>query len=1186
MDEEIQFVNPPPYDYTCPVCLQLPKDAHQTTCCGNHICYGCITRLKSMPDVTCPQCRHDNFDATPDKFFSRQLQNLEVRCHYSNAGCGWTGELRCLEKHLETSCKRHVVACQHCNSKVSSSSMKDHLPICEELFIDCPNGCPHGKNKRKKIQNHLENECPLRVIISSSRSVDSIPFAANMIVQIAPLSFTMTNYSQCIKSEDPWFSPPFYSHNEGYKLCFKVFADYYNNAKVSVLACVLKGEYDRLLQWPLHAEVEVSLFNWRDNANHFNKTLYLTGDHLCSQTFTENLPLLGKGNSEFIPHNELVYNSDKNTEYLQHNCLSFRVNKVSILPTPKTPELPPWATEKCVCHFVVTSFAFSKNKAAIFHSPPFYTHDRGYKLCALAYLDGFDTGKGSHVSLYATLMKGEHDDVVAWPFSGDVCISMLNWRKDKNHQECTIRFNKGIASAATARVVAGHNLAPKFWGYPQFIAHSALPYNQSEKTEFLRDNCLLFKVKSVVVYSSFGISKAPSWRHSTHNSQPLCEFTLSQFSVRKQHNNEYYSDAFFSHRNGYKMQLRVDANKKGHVGVFVFLMKGPNDDSLLWPFSGDVTVELLNWRDDSCHYKKIIELSANVTNTARHRVTDGERGSGWGHEQYIQHSALEVNDTNNTQYLQDDCLYFRVKEVAVYSSALCQKYPWWQNPQSVSPYLEFTLTNFSKHCDLGTSYISNAFLAGYNLKMRLEVKARRTNVDLCKHVAVYAGIMKGENDDNLVWPLEADIVIELLNWRGNVNHQVHTISFNERTPTAIRSQVTSGEANSESWGTHELIPYTSLSYNNATNTEYLQDDCLRFRVKEVVVYSTPHSRKIPNWQSRFPRFPEFTVTQISRRMKLENVFYSHPFYTSQGYKMCLKVHASGYGSAKGTHVSVYAYLLKGDHDDTIRWPFTGDIVIEILNWKGDHSHHRKVLQFNDDSTDDSRNRVYEADIAPKGWGNGKVVPHSILFPRYASDTEYLEDDCMCIRLYDVAVYNTPLLSKTPQWQNRLNTSSSWLLEFTVTGVSKHKLYDTEHISPPFYTHKNGYKMRLEVWPNGNSDGKGTHLSIFARLLKGENDHNLKWPMNIDLTVEVINWRSNNSHITHVTNFQHAPATVCAQVTGENKIATARWGTIKFCTHYTLFDNSRNTQYVQDDCIRVRVKGAIVFSRKGFFSFLK
>ena len=445
--------------------------------------------------------------------------------------------------------------------------------------------------------------------------------------------------------------------------------------------------------------------------------------------------------------------------------------------------------------------------------------------------------------------------------------------------------------------------------------------------------------------------------------------------------------------------------------------------------------------------------------------------------------------------------------------------------------------------------------------------------------------MKGENDHNLVWPLEADFFIELLNWKGNFNHHGDKIRFDERIANKYRSQVTTGEANSEGLGIPEFIPYSSLKYNSTTNTEYLQDDCLRFRVKEAAAYSTPHSRKIPIWQSRSPtKFPEFTITQFSRRLRLENEFYSCPVYTSpQGYKMSLKVYAGGYGSGKGTHVSMYAYLLKGDHDDTLRWPFTGDIVIDILNWKGDHTHHRKVLQCGDDVADDSRNRVYEADtFAPRGCGDGEVVPHSILFSRYASDTKYLEDDCMRIRLYDVAVYNTLLLSKTPQWQNWFNTSSSWPLEFTVTGVSKHKLYGTKHASPPFYTHQNGYKMRLEVWPNGNGDGKGTHLSIFARLLKGENDYNQKWPMNIDLTMEVINWRSNNSHIIHEIKFRHAPDEFRAQVTGENKV-TSSWGMIKFCTHYTLFSNSRNIQYVQDDCIRVRVRGAIIHSRKGLFS---
>ena len=282
-------------------------------------------------------------------------------------------------------------------------------------------------------------------------------------------------------------------------------------------------------------------------------------------------------------------------------------------------------------------------------------------------------------------------------------------------------------------------------------------------------------------------------------------------------------------------------------------------------------------------------------------------------------------------------------------------------------------------------------------------------------------------------------------------------------------------------------------------------------------------------------------------------------------------------------MSAYGFLLKGEYDDSFSWPFYADVVIDILNWRGDHSHHRKVLQFDDDSFADACARVYDDDaLARCGWGNGKVIQLSTLFPRYASATRYLEDDCMRIRIYDVALYNTPLLNKSPQWQNSWNTSSSWPIEVTVTGFHKHKMYNTEHMSPPFYTHKNGYKMRIEVHPNGNGDGKGTHLSIFARLLKGENDYDLKWPMNIDLTLELVNWRKNDSHILEVVNFAHAPDNVCAQVTGSKEKADSSWGKIKFCTHHTIFSKSRYIEYIQDDCIRVRVKGAIIHSRKGLF----
>ena len=48
-------------------------------------------------------------------------------------------------------------------------------------------------------------------------------------------------------------------------------------------------------------------------------------------------------------------------------------------------------------------------------------------------------------------------------------------------------------------------------------------------------------------------------------------------------------------------------------------------------------------------------------------------------------------------------------------------------------------------------------------------------------------------------------------------------------------------------------------------------------------------------------------------------------------------------------------------------------------------------------------------------------------------------------------------------------------------------------SPPFYTGRNGYKMCIRAYLNGDGSGEGTHLSIFFVLMKGEYDPLLQWP---------------------------------------------------------------------------------------------
>ena len=35
--------------------------------------------------------------------------------------------------------------------------------------------------------------------------------------------------------------------------------------------------------------------------------------------------------------------------------------------------------------------------------------------------------------------------------------------------------------------------------------------------------------------------------------------------------------------------------------------------------------------------------------------------------------------------------------------------------------------------------------------------------------------------------------------------------------------------------------------------------------------------------------------------------------------------------------------MKGQHDDRLQWPFTGTIIIELLNWLEDKGHYKMTL---------------------------------------------------------------------------------------------------------------------------------------------------------------------------------------------------------------------------------------------------
>ena len=123
---------------------------------------------------------------------------------------------------------------------------------------------------------------------------------------------------------------------------------------------------------------------------------------------------------------------------------------------------------------------------------------------------------------------------------------------------------------------------------------------------------------------------------------------------------------------------------------------------------------------------------------------------------------------------------------------------------------------------------------------------------------------------------------------------------------------------------------------------------------------------------------------------------------------------------------------------------------------------------------------------------------------------------------------------------------------------------------PFFTHPYGYKMCLKVYPNGNDDGEGTHVSIYAYLMQGMFDDQLKWPFR-EVTIQIVNQAGDHSHVERTIPYNDKTEDNSAgRVTG-NEVRSAGWGYDTFLAHTALaYNAAKNTQYLNDNIITVRV----------------
>ena len=307
------FVEDLPKQYECPICLMAMREPHIVNCCGQKYCKTCIEQV-GKDDKPCPVCSQ-TFTTMIERALEREILGLNVYCEKREEGCKWIGELKQLKNHLDKDCPHVTVECPlGCGLEMKREALDMHRhDVCRKRSVQdqlysitsrlearlvvledtCSRQHEDIEKQRDVITQQEEQltkqqegmEKMVKIIEEQRDSILSLQEICRK--QENEISKNAQEFQEALKHQEEnlrnihsnkilprfavclnalheyWYSPPFYSHPCGYKLCFRVktstphFTNHYN---VSCEAFLVPGECDEDLHWPVDINIMVEVF--------------------------------------------------------------------------------------------------------------------------------------------------------------------------------------------------------------------------------------------------------------------------------------------------------------------------------------------------------------------------------------------------------------------------------------------------------------------------------------------------------------------------------------------------------------------------------------------------------------------------------------------------------------------------------------------------------------------------------------------------------------------------------------------------------------------------------------------------------------------------------------------------------------------------------------------------------------
>ena len=502
---DYDFVEEPAKEFFCAVTLELLVEPQQTDCCGHHISAEVARRLLGEGKA-CPMCQQPRFTTHPDKFHGRKIRQLIVRCPNKKSGCGWERELGDVEAHVGR-CPKQPWRCPHCAFVGLREGGEEHLHVCEQFPVACPNRCETGHVQRARVQQHLL-ECPLEIVsceyvemgcgvrlprsemrehVRESGQDHLLKMCAANLTLSRELSRKVAEKEQQITElhRDMRRREEKMKEMEGR---LKGMVEDGNKKEIEAMSSVeakMSSDMRRMeekLQEQMKGNEERMNASLREREKRMQqqmKEMEVTivkqvtkGESKVKQKADSVQHELGKRIGKVEATVKIEENEKKMSVSTVGRELSVVKSQVADIHRKTAVVIPP-------VEYTIPNFSVLKTQNKEWRSPPFHTYGGGYKMCIGVWPNGYYIGKLT-VILYT--MRDANTERLKWPAKLPVTIQVMNHTTGRWEREHTDDCTR---SKPTSECEASNT-------NPTYLPHIKL-------APYLKDDCLHIRVSKFIV---------------------------------------------------------------------------------------------------------------------------------------------------------------------------------------------------------------------------------------------------------------------------------------------------------------------------------------------------------------------------------------------------------------------------------------------------------------------------------------------------------------------------------------------------------------------------------------------------------------------------------------------------------------------------------------------------------------